>query len=91
MSSSRVSGICVRNESEIARASMSASLVSFERRSRSCMVIRAEILASCINISKRKVKLSPGPKGFFKMRSNRTSFCFSFLEVETEVKSPRGG
>jgi len=78
-----VSGICVRNDSELASASLSASLVSFERRSSSCMMIRAGILASWATMSKRKGILSPGPEDFFKIWSNQTSFCFSFPEVGT--------
>jgi len=69
---------CVRNDSESASASLSASLVSFKRRSSSCMVIRAGILANWANMSKRKGILSPGPGGFFRTWSKRTSFCFSF-------------
>ena len=42
-----VMGTCVRNNSESARASLSASFVSFERQSSSCRVIRAGILANC--------------------------------------------
>ena len=49
-----ISGICVRNDSELASASLSASLVSLERRRSLCMVIRAGILASWANMSKRK-------------------------------------
>jgi len=81
VSSLRVSGICIRNDSELASASLSASLVSFERRSSSCMVIRAGILASWASMSKRKGMLSPGPEGFFRIWSNRTSLCFSFPVV----------
>jgi len=80
---SGVSGICIRNDSELASASLSASLVSFERCNSSCMVIRAGILASWANISKRKGMSSPLREGFFKTLSNRTSFCFSFPEVRT--------
>ena len=54
MSSSEASGIYVRNNFELDSASLSASLVSFERRSSSCIVIGAEILASWANISKQK-------------------------------------
>ena len=83
MSSLGVSGICVRNDSELTSASLSASLVSCERRSNSCMVIRADILASWANISKQKGMLSLGPEGFFMIWSDRTSFCFSFPVVGT--------
>ena len=82
---SRVSGICVRNDSKLASASLSASLVSFERRSNLSMVVRAKILASWANMSKRKGTSSPGSEGFFKTRSNQTSFSFSFPEVGTEA------
>ena len=75
----------VRNDSELASASLSASLVSFERRRSSCMVIRAGILASWANMSKRKGVSSPGPEGFFRTWSNRTSFGFSFPLVGTEA------
>ena len=81
MSSLGVSVICVKNDSELASTSLSASLVSFERRSSSCMVIRAGILASWASISKRKGMLSPGPEGFFRIWSNQTSLCFSFPVV----------
>jgi len=37
---------CIRKDSESASASLSASLVSLERRSSSCKVVRAGILAS---------------------------------------------
>jgi len=43
----------------LASASLSASLISFERRSNSCRVIRAGILASCANMSKWKETLRP--------------------------------
>ena len=85
MSFLEASRICIRNDSKLASVPLSAPLVSFERRSSSCMVIRAGILASCANMSKRKGTLSLGPEGFFKTRSNRTSFCFSFPEVGTET------
>jgi len=81
VSSLGVSVICVKNDSELASASLSASLVSFERRSSSCMVIRAGILASWASMSKRKGILSTGPESFFRIWSNRTSFCFSFPVV----------
>ena len=87
LSSPGVSGICVRNNSELASASLSASLVSFERRSISCMVIRAGVLASCANMSKQKGTLSPGPEGFFKTQSNQTYFFFFFPEFGTEVET----
>jgi len=77
VSSLGVSGICVRNDSELASASLSASLVFFERRSSSCMVIRAGILASWVNISKQKGMLSPGPEGFF--RNNQTGLLSASL------------
>jgi len=85
MSSPGVSSICVRNDSELASASMSTSLVSFERWSSSCMMIWARILASWANISNRKGISSLGPEGLFKTWSNRTSLCFSFLEVGTKA------
>ena len=44
-----IEGTCVRNDFKSASASLSASLVSFERRSSSCRLIRAGILASCAN------------------------------------------
>ena len=72
-------GTCVRNDSKSARASLSASLVSFERRSSSCRVIRAEILANCPNTSKREEVLSPWEGFFFKDTSKRISFCFFFI------------
>ena len=50
---------CVRNDSESVRASLSASLISLKRQSSSCRVIRAGILANCVNMSKRKGILSP--------------------------------
>ena len=49
------------------------------------MVIRARILASWANISKRKGVSSPGPEGFFRTWLNRTSFGFSFPLVGTEA------
>ena len=49
------------------------------------MVIRAGILASWANMSKRKGMSSPGPEGFFRTWSNRTSFGFSFPLVGTEA------
>ena len=73
----------VRNDFELASLSLSASLISFERRSSSCMMIRAGILASWANMSKRKGMLSPGPEGFFRTWSNQTSFCFSFSVIGT--------
>ena len=86
LSSSGISDICVRNNSELASASISASLVSFERRSSSCMVIRAGILATWANMSKRKEMSSPRPEGFFRMQLNRTSFCFLFLKSGLELE-----
>jgi len=83
VSSLGISGMCVINDSELASAPVSASLVSFERLSSSCMVIRAGILASWASMSKRKGALSPGLEGFFRTWSNQTSFCFSFPEVGT--------
>ena len=44
-------GTCVRKVSESASASLSAPLVSFERRSSLYRVIRAGIVASCANMS----------------------------------------
>ena len=86
MSSLEISGICVRNDSELASASLSASLVSFERCSSSCMVIQARILANWANMSKRKATLSTGPEDFFRTWSNHTSssslFPGSGLELE---------
>ena len=67
----------VRNDSESARASLSASLIFFERWSSSCRVIRARILANCANMSKPKGALSPLDGFFFKDSSKRISFCFS--------------
>ena len=46
-------------------------------------MIRAGILASWANISKRKGMSSLLPEGFFKTWSNQTFFCFSFPEVGT--------
>jgi len=71
-----IAGTCVRKDSESESASLSASIVSFERQSSSCRVIRVEILASCANISKQKGALSPFGGSFFNNLSNRTSFCF---------------
>ena len=69
---------CVRKDSESASASLSASLVSFESQSSSCRVIRARILASCANMSKRKGVLSP-LKGSFsricRIEPTFVSFC----------------
>ena len=45
---------CVKKDSELASASLSVSVVSFERQSSSFRVIRAGILASCASISKQK-------------------------------------
>ena len=59
-------GTCVRNDSESASASLSASLDSFERQSSSCRVIRAGILANYVNMSKRKGALSLMEGFFFK-------------------------
>jgi len=81
VSFSEASGICIRNDSKRASASLSASLVSFKRQSSLCIVIRAEILASCVNISKWKGASSPRPEVFFNTQSNRTYFCFSFSDV----------
>jgi len=53
-----INSTCVRKDSESASASLSASLVFLEILSSSCRVIRAGILASCANISKRKGVLS---------------------------------
>ena len=50
-------------------------------------MIRAEILASYANISKRKGASSPGHEVFFNIRSNRTSFCFSFPGIKTEART----
>jgi len=47
-------GTSVKNDSKSVRACLSAFLVSLERRSSSCSVIRAWILASCANMSKQK-------------------------------------
>ena len=55
----------VRKDSELASASLSASLVSLERRRSSCIVIRARILANWANMSKLKGVSSPGHEGFF--------------------------
>ena len=77
MSSLGVSDICVRNDSELASAFLSASLVSFERRSSSCMVIRVEILANWANMSKQKGMLSPGLKA--SSGSGQTELLFAFL------------
>jgi len=60
----------------VASASLRASLVSFNRRSSSCRVIRAGILENCVNMSKRKGVFSPFEGSFFNNLSNRTSFCF---------------
>ena len=68
----------VRKDSELASASLSASLVSFERRRSSCIVIRAGILASLANMSNRKGVSNPWPGGFFNTWSNRTSLGLSF-------------
>ena len=68
---------CVRNDSESASASLSASLVFFERRSSSCRVIRAGILANCPNISKQKGALSP-LEGFF-FKDHQSEFPYVFL------------
>ena len=70
-------GTCVRNDSELTRASLSASFVSFKRRSSSCRVIRDGILANCANMSKQKGVLSPLKGFFFRDSSKRISFCFS--------------
>jgi len=48
-----------------------------ERRSSSCRLIRAGILANCANMSKQKGVLSPLEGFFFKDSSKRISFCFS--------------
>ena len=69
-------GTYVRKDSELASTSLSASLTSFERRSSSCRVIRAGILASCANMSKRKGALSPFGGSFFNNLLDQTSFCF---------------
>jgi len=87
VSFSEASRICIRNDSELANVSLSASLVSFERRNSSCIVIRARILASCTNISKWKRASSPRPKVFFNTRSNQTSFYFSFLGIGAEART----
>jgi len=75
-SSVGIIGTCVKKVSESASASLSASLISFERQSSSYKVIRARILASCANISRRKGALSPLGGSFFNDLSNRTSFYF---------------
>ena len=49
------------------------------------MVIRAGIFASWANISKQKGTSSRGPEGFFKTRSNQTSFYFSFPDIGIEA------
>jgi len=77
-------GTCVRNNFGSARASLSASLVSFERRSSLCRVIRAGILTNFANMSKQKGVLSPPEGFFFKDSSKWISFCF-FLSFGTEV------
>ena len=74
-----------RNDSELASASLSASLVSFKRWSSLYMVIQAGILASWANMSKQKGMLSPEPEGFFRTWSNQASFCFFFPEVGTRA------
>jgi len=76
-----------QNDSELASASLSAFLISFERRSSLYIVIRAGILASCANISKRKGASSPELEVFFNTQSNRTSCCFSFPSVGTEART----
>ena len=76
LSSIGVTGTCVRKVSESERASLSVSLVSFERWSSSYRVIQAEILARCALMSKRKGALSPFGGSFFNDLSNQISFCF---------------
>ena len=70
-------GTCVRNNSESTKASLSASLVSLERQSSSCRVIRAGILTNWANMSKQKGVLSPLKGFFFKDSSKQISFYFS--------------
>jgi len=53
LSSVGMQGTRVKKDSESANTSLSASLVSFKRRSSSCRVIRAGILAIYANMSKR--------------------------------------
>jgi len=52
-------------DSESASASLSIFLVSFKSQSSSCRMIRARILASCVNMPKRKGALSPFEGSFF--------------------------
>jgi len=72
-----IAGTCVGKDSELASASLSASLVSFERRSSSCRVIQVGILASYANMSNWKGTLRLCEEIFFNAFSNWTSFCFS--------------
>ena len=77
MSSIGIEGTSVKNNFELASASLSAYLISLERRSSSCRVIRAGILANCANMLKPKGALIPWEGVFFNALSKRTSFCFS--------------
>jgi len=85
LSSSKASSICIRNDSELASTSLSASLVFFKRWSSSCIVIRAGILANCTNILNQKGASSRGPEVFFNTQSNWTSYCFSFPSAGAEA------
>ena len=85
MSPLGISDIYVRNDSELASTSLSSSLVSFERRRSLCMIIRAGILASWANMSKRKGMLSPGPEGLF--RHDRTGFLSASLFPSSGAKT----
>ena len=67
-----ITSTSVRKDFELASASLSAFLVSFESQSSSCRVIQAGILASCANMSKWKGVLSPLEGSFFKDLSNPT-------------------
>jgi len=81
VSSLGISSICVRNDSELASASLGAFLVSFERWSSLCMVIRAGILASWANISKQKGTSSLRPEGKLERVFLLTSFAIVSLSV----------
>ena len=85
MSPLEISGICVRNDSELVSASLSASLVLFERRRGSCMVIRAGILSSWANMSKRKGVLSPGLKASSGYGQTGLLSASLFLSSEPEL------
>ena len=87
LSLAEIADTYVRKDSESASASLSTSLVSFKRLSNPCKVIRARILASCANMSKRKGSLNPFKGSFFNDLLIRLPFA-SFCPVAGMILKP---